>query len=238
MAISQMALIQSLGEAMAWFEREVEWGVPATELRHLCGRIGELFVAVITNGRMATEVNQKGYDVVSSANERISVKTTATVGTASHVSFNVKTLEHVDRVIVLRINTEEREIETLMDMPIAQAMKMMGDEAAGKRNIALRKLVKKPPAKHMVKAVAEAKMGSYVIRESESGAIEVERDGKPVIPAKAALRDLAGQLFLGLLNGSGNPYNTRQLGSLVIKAIHEQEQGWMSLAGDRVQHPA
>lgn len=42
MALTQMQIIQSLGEAMAWFERELQWGVPATELRHLCGRIGEL----------------------------------------------------------------------------------------------------------------------------------------------------------------------------------------------------
>lgn len=50
MALSQMQLIQSLGEAPAWFEREV-WGVPATELRHLCGRIGELYVAMTPTAR-------------------------------------------------------------------------------------------------------------------------------------------------------------------------------------------
>ncbi len=65
MALTQMQLIQSLGEAMAWFERELNWGVRPTELRHLCGRIGELYAALITNGQMATEVNQEGYDVVS-----------------------------------------------------------------------------------------------------------------------------------------------------------------------------
>lgn len=226
MAISQMALIQSLGEAMAWLEREVEWGVPATELRHLCGRIGELFVAVTTNGRMATEVNQKGYDVVSSTSERISVKTTATIGSASHLSFNSKTLAHVDRIIVLRINTEEREIATLMDMPIAEAIKILGPDVAGKRVLALSKLVKKASCAPTAKAVVEASIGSYTIRELENGAIQVERDGRLVEPAKPALRDLAGQLFLGLLNGNGNPYNTRQLGSLVIKAIQEQERSW------------
>ena len=57
-----MQIIQSLGEAMSWFERELEWDVPPTELRHLSGRIGELYSALITNGQMATEVNQKGYD--------------------------------------------------------------------------------------------------------------------------------------------------------------------------------
>jgi len=65
MALTQMQIIQSLGEAMNWFEREISWEVPPTELRHLCGRIGELYAALITNGQMATEVNQKGYDVVS-----------------------------------------------------------------------------------------------------------------------------------------------------------------------------
>lgn len=65
MALTQMQIIQSLGEAMSWFERELQWGVEPTELRHLIGRIGELYAALISNGQMATEGNQKGYDVVS-----------------------------------------------------------------------------------------------------------------------------------------------------------------------------
>ena len=221
MAISQMALIQSLGEAMSWFEREVAWGVPATELRHLCGRIGELFVAVITNGRMATEVNQKGYDVVSSANERISVKTTATVGLASHLLFNTKTLGVVDRVIILRINTEEREIETLLDAPIAKAMELMGPEVGGKRSIPLSKLVSKPSKLGAVKTVSEVCHDEYTIREMENGSIEVEMNGDPVEPVKPVLRELAAELNIGLLNGSGNPHNTRQLGALIMKSIQE-----------------
>jgi len=92
MALTQMQLIQSLGEALAWFEREINWGVPATGLRHLCGRIGELYVAMITNGQMATQVNQRGYDVVSAAGERISVKTTAQSGYEGHVAFNQNSL--------------------------------------------------------------------------------------------------------------------------------------------------
>ena len=54
MALTQMQLIQSLGEAMTWFERELSWGVPPTALPHLCGRIGELYAALITNGQMAS----------------------------------------------------------------------------------------------------------------------------------------------------------------------------------------
>ena len=35
---TQMQIIQSLGDAMTWLEKELNWGVPATELRHLTGR--------------------------------------------------------------------------------------------------------------------------------------------------------------------------------------------------------
>src|SRR4051812_12320283 len=102
-----MQLIQSLAEAMAWFERELHWGVPPTELRHLCGRIGELYAALITNGQMAFTVNQQGYDVVSAEGERISVKTTATMGCTGHIAFNPNSLTQVGRIIVLRINTDD-----------------------------------------------------------------------------------------------------------------------------------
>jgi len=88
MALTQMQLIQSLGEAMSWFERELSWGVKPTEMPHLCGRIGELYVALITNGQMAPEVNQRGYDVVSGDGERISVKTTAVMNSNGSFFFN------------------------------------------------------------------------------------------------------------------------------------------------------
>lgn len=118
---------------MSWFERELNWGVPATELRHLCGRIGELYAALISNGQMANDVNQKGYDVVGSTGDKISVKTTAMMDSAGHVSFNVNTLEHVDRVMVLRMNTAEMQIETLLDAPLEKALEMMSGEERTKR---------------------------------------------------------------------------------------------------------
>jgi hypothetical protein len=221
MAISQMALIQSLGEAMSWLEREIAWGVPATELRHLCGRIGELFVAVITNGRMATEVNQKGYDVVSSTNERISVKTTATTkGEARHVTFNVNTLDFVDRIIILRINTEEREIEILLDAPIKEATKLLTFNAKHSTAvIQLNPLICKPSKPRVAKTVSEVKYGDYTIRELENGSIEAEINGESVVPVRPVLRELAATLNIGLLNSNGNPYNTRQLGGLIMRSV-------------------
>ena len=65
--LTQVQIIQSLAEALSWFEKELSWGVAPAEMNHLTGRIGELYVAMITRGQMALETNQRGYDVVSCA---------------------------------------------------------------------------------------------------------------------------------------------------------------------------
>ena len=114
MPLSQTQIIQSLAEALTWFEKELNWGVAPAELSHLTGRVGELYAAMVTGGQIAIATNQQGYDVISAENERISVKT---VTTSAHVSFNAATFELVDQVIVLRINVEDGEvsIEELLD---------------------------------------------------------------------------------------------------------------------------
>ncbi len=38
--LTQVQIIQSLAEALSWFEKEVSWGVSPAELNHLTGRIG------------------------------------------------------------------------------------------------------------------------------------------------------------------------------------------------------
>lgn len=241
MALTQMQLIQSLGEAMSWFERELQWGVPPTELRHLCGRIGELYAALITNGQMASAVNQQGYDVVSAEGERISVKTTAMMGGSGHISFNPRSLSQVDRVIILRVNTTEMQVETLLDAPVQDAMNLMSAEGEGKRVLSLSRLIKRKVSDHKVQAIHEVSCGGYVIRELENGTIEVQRDGVLVTPVKPVLRELAQQLNLPLLNANGNPFNTRQLGSLIIRSIaelhapegqHQNMQGAISSKSD------
>lgn len=221
MALTQMQIIQSLGEAMNWFERELNWGVPPTELRHLCGRIGELYAALISNGQMATEVNQRGYDVVSAEGERISVKTTAMMGNSGHVSFNSNTLEFVDRVMILRVNTEEMQVETLLDASTAEANKLLGTERNGKRILSLSKLMRMPKNTVDIKPVNEVLFQGYLVRELETGTIEIELNGASITPAKPELRKVAKILNISLLNGNGNLLNTRQLGSLIIKTIQE-----------------
>ena len=220
MALTQIQLIQSLGEAMNWFERELHWGIKPTELRHLVGRIGELYAALITNGQIATEVNQKGYDVVSATGERISVKTTAMMSLSGHVSFNPNTLNEVDRVIILRINTEEMQIETLLNEPKEKAVELMGKlDVNGKVNISLSKISPRRKTNSEIQAINEVAYKKYKIFELENGMIEVKCDEVLISPSKPVLRELAKSLNVSYFNSNGNEYNTRQLGSLIIKVI-------------------
>lgn len=220
MALTQIQVIQSLGEAMSWLERELNWGVPITELRHLTGRIGELYAALITNGQMATTVNQSGYDVVSGDGERVSVKTTGRMANTGHIAFNSNTLKYVDRVIILRINTEEMQIETLFDGNLEQAKALMCiSDSNTKYTLALSKLTKPENINRKILKVKEAIWKDLVIIERENGSIEVVKNGETLTPAKPYLRNIATALGVSILNSNGNYYNTRQLGSLLICAL-------------------
>ncbi len=220
MPLTQMQTIQSLGEAMSWLERELAWGVPVAELRHLNGRIGELYAALMSGGQMATNVNQQGYDVVAGTGERISVKTTTMMPGSGHISFNPNTLDLVDRVIVLRLNIDEMQIETLFDDTVGCAIDLMAPvNSAGKRNISLSKFLSSPRVRADIQTVSSVQFEGSTVTALENGSILVYTDGEPVTPAKPVLRKLAAKLGIDTLNTNGNPHNTRQLGSLVISAI-------------------
>jgi len=222
MALTQIQIIQSLGEAMHWFERELQWGTPPTELRHLSGRIGELYAALITNGQMASNVNQKGYDVVSEKGERISVKTTAMMTSSGHISFNQNTLKKVDRVMIFRINTEEMQIETLFNDTKEESYKLMTKPKNTKASISLSKLLKAPPTNIDIPVIKKATYKTYKILELENGTILIEINGELVSPVKPELRKIAYDLNVSLLNSNGNDLNTRQLGSILIRTINSK----------------
>lgn len=75
-------------------------GCKATEVRHLLGRIGEFYYAIETNGILATQTNQRGYDVICSNKRKISVKTTAQK--SGFVTFNKRTLELADDIMIIQ----------------------------------------------------------------------------------------------------------------------------------------
>lgn len=76
-----------------------------TELRHLIGRIGELLCAMVTEGHLARETNQHGFDVVSQG-RKISVKTTAQQ-TAGFIAFNQNTFETFDDIFVVQYREDD-----------------------------------------------------------------------------------------------------------------------------------
>ncbi|MGY5775775.1 DUF6998 domain-containing protein [Rhizobium sp. LEGMi135b] len=219
MSLRQFQIIQSLGEALSWFQKELSWGVPAAELNHLTGRIGELYTAMITYGQMATEVNQRGYDVVSAEGERISVKT---ITSSTHVSFNLRTFDQVDRIIVLRINTVELAIEILLNKAVAECRALMRGSAGKLIFPTLR-----PPEERLTRplsemvVVAEARYDDHLIKQYENGSVEVLTNGMVEPIAKPILRNIASEIQVDLINGAGSPKNTRQLGDHIIKKIRE-----------------
>ena len=205
---------------MNWLERELAWGVPATEQRHLIGRIGELYTALITNGQLAPEVNQRGYDVVSKDGERISVKTTAKQDSGGHVSFNPRTLQMSDRIMILFMNTEDMQIEVLLDESRESAMTKMSEDKSGRLVLSTDRLrTRKPVDIDKQKVVHEAQHRDFIIKELESGTIVLLKSTQQISPAKPHLREIANDLGIGLVNSAGNPYNTRQLGSLIVRHL-------------------
>ncbi|MGJ8641122.1 MAG: DUF6998 domain-containing protein [Opitutaceae bacterium] len=222
MPLTQIQIIQSLGEAMNWLERELSWGVAIQEQRHLIGRIGELYAALMTGGQMAPEINQAGYDVVSSDGERISVKTTTQQGSGGHLSFSTNTLDQVDRVMVFYLNTEEMQIETLLDTSAAETQSLL-TVSGKKQNLPLGKLrkasrsISRPLEDQKVRS--ETTHGVYVIREFESGTVIVLKNDVLEPMAKPILRTIAKELGVSILNSNGNAMNTRSLGARIIKEL-------------------
>lgn len=75
------------------------------ELRHLLGRIGELHCALYTEGQLARETNQHGFDVIDPNGKRISVKTTAQK--TGFITFNKNTFDRFDDVYVLQYANDD-----------------------------------------------------------------------------------------------------------------------------------
>ena len=217
--LSQTQIIRSLGEALAWLEKELDWGAPLAELRHLTGRIGELYAAMLTRGQMAGAVNQCGYDVVGFDGERISVKT---VTSSVRATFNPRTLALVDRIIVLRIS---------VDGDSGVAMEILLDVARDGFDQHLRRLsngevdfpVRPPrtPARDIddQAITAEGRHERWIVRQYESGTVRVLEDGALLATAMPALRVLAAGLGVDLRNANGGFRNTRQLGDAVLAAM-------------------
>lgn len=218
MALTQVQIIQSLAEALSWFEKELSWGVSAAELNHLTGRIGELYAAMITRGQMALESKQRGYDVISAENERISVKT---ITSSSHVTFNPSTFSLVDRVMVLRVNIDEEagvSVEEILDCSSTDFLERHSGSAD---RLVFR--ISQPRKVRPVEGLAISDEAAYeqtVVRQYENGTIKVLIGDEPQAVSKPALREIAARIGVDLLNASSQPKNTRQLGADIIRSLN------------------
>ena len=223
MSLSQVQIIRSLAEALAWFEKELAWNVQPAELRHLTGRIGELYAAMITRGQMALSVNQHGYDVVSLEGQRISVKT---ITSSNHVSFNKGTLHEASHVMILRLNVQEGEasIEELFRGSVPDLIPLCS-EVGGKLHYAINRGASEPVALDGLAITGESYIGRWHVLQFENGSIVVDTDGVREPVAKPVLREIARVQGINPLNGNGNPMNTRQLGAAIIASAPSNSAG-------------
>lgn len=203
MTLSQTQIIRSLADALQWFEKELAWGAPVAELRHLTGRIGELYAAMITRGQMALSVNQVGYDVVSAEGERITVKTFTS---STRINFNPATLHNASRVMILQIVIDEGEpsIREVLDCPVKELQLML----------------------RTLEEVARAARRGFEVAQLENGTIIEREDGVLLPMAKPALRIIAREIGVDPMGATGNPKNTQRLGAYIIAAL-----GWAGMMG-------
>ncbi|WP_137663859.1 DUF6998 domain-containing protein [Enterococcus hulanensis] len=219
MSITQKDLIHSLSKLLDWLEQERDWGTNSGELKFITGRIGEIYTAIMVNGQMAENTNQKGYDVVSEKNERISVK--ARTKLKGQVNFNSNTLDYVDRVIIVFVDVEEITVKIIYDASIDEAKKIMTIQDTSVR-ISMSKIVlneqEKPKEEHILNV---AEFEDCKIVRLESGKIEVYKKDSLISPSKTILRTIAQIIGVDIMNSNGNKKNQRQLGYDVIRQLEE-----------------
>lgn len=218
--LTQVQIIQSLAEALSWFEKEISWGVSPGDLNHLTGRIGELYAAMITRGQMALDTNQRGYDVVSASNERISVKT---ITSSTHVDFNLNTFHDVDRVMVLRVNVDDDRgvsVEELLNEPVGDARQLMRAQG-GKLVYPIKRGTREERPVESLGIAGKASYSDFEIVKYENGAIRIFRHGEPQqVVVKETLRLVAAEIGVDLFNSKGGLKNTQQLGADVIRTLN------------------
>lgn len=224
MLITQKDMIHSLSKLLDWLEQESNWGTNAGELRFITGRIGELYTAIMTNGQMATETNQKGYDVVSESGERISVKATTRKSGSHQFRFNSKTLTKVDRIVLVYVNAEDLEVQIIYDGLINEAKKLMVDTKDGRdKSISQSKVLKNSTIEIRSIIMQETEYKNYKVQKLESGTIRVIHEGNEVPVVKPILREIAKEIGVDINNGNGNLKTTRVLGNDVIRQLIKED---------------
>ncbi len=175
---------------------------------------------MITRGQMALDTNQRGYDVVSADNERISVKT---VTSSTSVTFNQNTFDQVDRIMILRVNVDDEKgisVEEIHDGTAAETSALLRSRGTNLTYSIRRNSAEARPLTDL-QVIAQAPYGDISIVQYENGAVRICRDGEPLpIVVKERLKPIAVELGVDILNSKGGVKNTQQLGNDIIRALH------------------
>lgn len=193
----------------------IEAGISPQELRAHTGVIGEAFVADYLGVNLSSANNQPGYDLIDSDGLRVSVKT---ITTSTGVDINERTIDQVDRVIVVWLNTVEDELEVVVvyDRSTEEFIADAAESYRGKlrlgRGAMAFPLKAATAGKFEVGEVINSHQhGNVVIRRHTSGSFTALVDGVPQ-PARQHLLEIRDSL--GLPDKSTN--TTRSLGAQVF----------------------
>jgi hypothetical protein len=120
--MSKEQIEQLYEEYMRLYALEVKaFGCEPTELRHLMGRLGELYCARRTGGSLVRQVNQHGFDIIGGDGRRISVKTTAQ--RKGFVRINERTMDIADDLMIARY------VDDVWDIPFHDTMSSAIEQA-------------------------------------------------------------------------------------------------------------
>jgi len=101
-------IVELLNKYIEILKVEESLGTPATEMRALIGRIGEIYAVIKTDGKLAENTNQHGYDAIQGNGKTLSVKTTATL--KSTININSNTAHLADETMVVLYEDGELKI--------------------------------------------------------------------------------------------------------------------------------
>lgn len=196
----------------------IEAGISPQELRAHTGVIGEAFVADYLGVKLTSTNNQRGYDLVDPDGLRVSVKT---ITTSTGIGLNENTLDQVDRVIVVWIDTQEDQLGVLVVYDKSAEDFMTNCAAPYRGSLRLGRSAMTFPKQSRVEGKFEVggvletyQDGNVLIRKHTSGSFTALVNGEPM-PARQYLITIRDAMSLP--DKANN--TTRSLGAQVFSAL-------------------
>ncbi|MCA0849209.1 DUF6998 domain-containing protein [Salipiger thiooxidans] len=193
----------------------IEAGISPQELRAHTGVIGEAFVADYLGVKLTSTNNERGYDLLDSDGLRVSVKS---ITTSTGVDFNEATIDLVDRVIVVWLDTAEDQlgVEVVFDASIEHVLQVAKPAYRGKRRLMRNSMtfperISSADRFDVGPVVDTIQQGAVLIRRHATGSFTALVEGVPQ-PARQLL--LAMRDEMGLPDKATN--TTRSLGAQVF----------------------